>query len=291
MKTKRYLSFLLSCALLGSTLTPQAAVAEEKFAWGERWLHLPATPAPDASLKTGYAQVNGIALFYGTVGQGSPVIFLHGGLANSDYWGNQIPVIARTHQVIVVDSRGHGRSSRDSRPFGYDLMTDDVVALMDQLKIAKADIVGWSDGAIIGIDAAMRYPDRVGKVFAYAPNTTTAGVRTDTANNPLFARYITRASGEYRRLSKTPQQYENFVGQIGEMWQSQPDWSDDRLKKIHTPILIADGDHDESIIRSHLEHIAATIPQAGLLIMPDSSHFAFTGPKEFNDALVNFLAR
>lgn len=62
MKTKRYLSFLLSCALLGSTLTPQAAVAEEKFAWGERWLHLPATPAPDASLKTGYAQVNGIAL-------------------------------------------------------------------------------------------------------------------------------------------------------------------------------------------------------------------------------------
>ncbi|MCK8205089.1 alpha/beta fold hydrolase, partial [Erwinia amylovora] len=70
------------------------------------------------------------------------------------------------------------------------------------------------------------------------------------------------------------------------------DWSDDRLKNIHTPILIADGDHDESIIRSHLDHIAATIPQAGLLIMPDSSHFAFLqAPKEFNDALVNVLAR
>ncbi len=81
---------------------------------------------------------------------GSPVILLHGGLANADYWGNQIKALAPYHTVIVMDSRGHGRSTRDSRPYGYDLMADDVVALMDVLKVPKADIVGWSDATPAG---------------------------------------------------------------------------------------------------------------------------------------------
>lgn len=290
MKNNVYLALMLSNVLLSTTLPSLASAAGPAVDWSQRWQHLPATPAPVSGLKTAYAKVNGIDLFYGTIGTGSPVIFLHGGLANSDYWGNQVPVIARHHQVIVVDSRGHGRSSRNSQPFGYDLMTDDVVALMDHLNIRRADIVGWSDGAIIGIDFALRHPDRVGKVFAYAPNTTTAGVRSDVAENPLFASYIARAGDEYRKLSKTPQQYDSFVDQIGKMWQSQPDWSDAQLQKIRTPIVIADGDHDEGIIRSELEHAAASIPGAGLLIIPNTSHFAFLqAPKEFNDALVNFL--
>jgi pimeloyl-ACP methyl ester carboxylesterase len=89
-------------------------------------------------------------------------VLLHGGLSNSDYWGNQIKALAPHHTVIVVDSRGHGRSTRDDRPYGYDLMADDVVALLDTLHIAKADIVGWSDGGILGIDLALRHPDRIG---------------------------------------------------------------------------------------------------------------------------------
>ena len=70
------------------------------------------------------------------------MILLHGGLANADYWGNQIKALASHHTVIVMDSRGHGRSTRDLRPFGYDLMADDVIALMDVLQVPKADIVG-----------------------------------------------------------------------------------------------------------------------------------------------------
>ncbi|WP_147198756.1 alpha/beta hydrolase [Pantoea sp. MBD-2R] len=289
MKKDRHLSWLLAGALLCSAAAPVTALAEA-VNWGNRWQHLPSTPAPVAGLKTGYAKVNGIDLWYGTLGSGSPVIFIHGGLANADYWGNQLPVIAKHHQVIVLDSRGHGRSSRNTQPYGYDLMTDDVVALMDHLHLPKADIVGWSDGAIIGIDLALRHADRVDKIFAYAPNTDTRGVRADVAENPLFASYITRAGEEYRRLSKTPQEYDAFVRQIGEMWQSQPNWQDADLKKIHTPVLIADGDRDEGILRPHLEHIAATIPQAGLLILPNTSHFAFLqAPEEFNDAILNFL--
>ena len=107
-------------------------------------------------------------------------VLLHGGLANSDYWGNQVAALAPHHRVILVDSRGHGRSTRDARPFSYDLMADDVVGLLDKLKVPRADIVGWSDGAILGLDLAIRHADRVGKVFAFAANTQTAGVKPDT---------------------------------------------------------------------------------------------------------------
>src|ERR1700678_827206 len=256
----------------------------------ERWETLPPTPAPLATGRSGQAHANGIDIHYAISGHGSPVIFLHGGLANTDYWGNQAPVVARQHTVILMDSRGHGRSTRDARAYCYDLMADDVVALMDQLKIAKADIVGWSDGGIIGIDLAMRHSDRVGKVFAFAANTVTSGVIEGVEKNPTFARYIERAGHEYAALSATPKEYDAFVDQISKMWAEQPNWSDAQLKTINAPVLVVDGDHDEAIKREHTEYIAATIPRAGLLILPNVSHFAFLqDPKQFNFAILHFL--
>lgn len=257
---------------------------------GERWQSLPPTPAPVAGAQAGYAEVNGIRLYYSKVGQGSPVVLLHGGLGNADYWGLQAKALAARHTVISVDSRGHGRSTRDARPYGYDLMADDVIALLDQLKIPRADFVGWSDGAILGLDLAMRYPQRVGKVFAYAANTQTSGVKEGVENNPTFAAYIERAGQEYTRLSPTPKEYPAFVEQIGHMWASQPNWSDADLAKIKTPVLIVDGDHDEAIKREHTQYMAQAIPGAGLLILPNVSHFAFLqDPGLFNAALEHFL--
>ena len=253
----------------------------------ERWETLPATPAPIATDRSGQAQVNGISIHYAIYGQGSPVIFLHGGLANTDYWGNQVPPVATHHTVILMDSRGHGRSTRDARPYGYDLMADDVVALMDTLKIARADIVGWSDGGILGIDLAIRHKDRIGKVFAFAANTVTSGVKDGVENNPTFAAFIARAGQEYETHSATPK---SFVDQISRMWAEQPNWSDAELKAIDTPVLVVDGDHDEAIKREHTEYIAATIPHAGLLILPNTSHFAFLqDPRQFNFAILHFL--
>ena len=177
----------------------------------ERWLTLPPTPAPIASDRGGDAEINGIHIHYQVYGQGSPVFFLHGGLGNTDYWGQQVPAVAAFHTAILMDSRGHGRSTRDARPYGYDLMADDVVGLMDHLKIAKADIVGWSDGAILGLDLAIRHKDKVGKVFAFAANTVTSGVKDGVEKNPTFAAFIERAGGEYRKLSATPGEYDAFV--------------------------------------------------------------------------------
>lgn len=256
----------------------------------ERWETLPPTPAPVAVAKTGYAAVNGVKLYYTRTGHGSPVVLLHGGLANSDYWGNQVKALAAKHTVITLDSRGHGRSSRNEKPFGYGLMADDVVAVLDSLKIPRADIVGWSDGAIIGIDLALHHPDRIGKVFAFAANTQTSGVKDGVEKNPTFAAYIERAGKEYAKLSPTPKEYDAFVEQISHMWASQPNWTDAQLASIKTPILIADGDHDEAIKREHTEYMAATIPGAGLLILPNTSHFAFLqDPALFNAAVLGFL--
>src|ERR1700732_1372677 len=272
--------FLFSFLLVAAALPALAA---------ERWETL--TPAPVATDRSGQAQVNGISIHYAIYGQGTPVIFLHGGLANTDYWGNQVAPVAAHHTVILMDSRGHGRSTRDARPYGYDLMADDVVALMDTLKIARADIVGWSDGGILGIDLAMRHKDKVGKVFAFAANTVTSGVKDGVENNPTFAAFIERAGHESTASSATPKEYDAFVAQISKMWASQPNWTDAQLKAITASVLVVDGDHDEAIKREHTEYIAATIPRAGLLILPSASHFAFLqDPELFNYAVLHFLS-
>lgn len=255
-----------------------------------RWQTLPPTPAPVAGEQHGTAEVNGIRLYYATIGKGSPVILLHGGLSNSDYFGNQVRALMTHHMVVLVDSRGHGRSTRSAQPYGYDLMADDVVALMDKLKIDKADIVGWSDGAIVGLDLAIRHPERLNKVVAFAANTKTEGVIDGVEKNPTFAAFIKRAGDEYRRLSATPDGYGVFVDQIGKMWATQPNWSDAQLQAIKTPVLVLDGDHDEAIKRAHTEYIAATIPGAGLEILPAVSHFAFLqDPAQFNYAVLHFF--
>jgi pimeloyl-ACP methyl ester carboxylesterase len=258
----------------------------------ERWETLPATPQITMASKSAYLDVNGAKIFYRVIGHGSPVVLLHGGLANSDYWGNQVKVLAPHHTVILLDSRGHGRSSRDAQAYGYDLMADDVVAVLDHLNIKKADVVGWSDGGILGLDLAMRHPDRVGKIFAFAANSKTSGVIAGVEKNPTFAAYIDRAGQEYKRLSKTPDKFDEFVEQISHMWASQPEWSDADLKTIKTPVLIVDGDHDEAINREHTEYLAATIPGAGLAILPNASHFAFIqAPADFNAIMLNFLGQ
>lgn len=276
--------FVGALCMIGCLLSTIPAIAAEK------WETLPPTPAPIATDRSGQIEADGISIHYAIYGKGSPVVFLHGGLANTDYWGNQVPAVAAHHTVILIDSRGHGRSTRNSSPYGYDLMADDVVALLDVLKIPKADIVGWSDGGILGIDLALRHKDRVGKVFAFAANTKTSGVKEGVEKNPTFASYIERAGHEYQSHSKTPKEYNSFVEQIGQMWASQPNWTDAQLKTIETPILVVDGDHDEAIASEHTAYIAATIPHAGLLILPNVSHFAFLqDPDLFNFAVLHFL--
>ncbi len=256
-----------------------------------QWLTLPPTPTLPSSDQSGLAPVNGVKLWYASFGSGAPVILLHGGLANSNYWGHQVRALAAHYRVIVMDSRGHGRSSRDARPYGYDLMASDVIALMDHLKIAKSAIVGWSDGAIIGLDIAMHHPERVSRLFAFAANSDASGV-ADIARSEVFNAYVARAGEEYKQLSPTPNEYQAFVAEIARMWKTQPRWKKADLAKINVPTWIVDGDHDEAIKRENTEFMAAHIPGAGLLIQPEVSHFSFLqDPGQFTADVMHFLER
>jgi pimeloyl-ACP methyl ester carboxylesterase len=256
----------------------------------ERWQTLPepaAMPKPDQS---GYAPVNGIQMYYAVFGAGDPVLLIHGGLGHADIWASQVATLSKTHKVIVADSRGHGRSTRTEQPYGYDLMASDYLALLDYLKIDKTALVGWSDGGIIGIDIALHHPERLTRLFAQAANVTTDGVDPGVMTNKTFAAYIDRCGRDYKKLSKTPDQYEAFVAQISHMWESQPAWTKEELAKITTPTAIVAGDHDEAIKRAHTEYMASVIPGAKLIILPNASHFAMLqAPDEYSQAALNFI--
>ena len=256
-----------------------------------RWMTLPPTPTLPTPASSGHAPVNGISIWYATFGSGPPLILLHGGLANSDYWGHQVPMLARSHRVIVMDSRGHGRSTRDIRPYGYSLMASDVIGLMDFLGIPQAAIVGWSDGAIIGLSLAMNHPNRVSRLFAFAANSDPSGVK-DVEKSPVFEAFIARAQKEYESLSATPRDYKEFVEEISTMWATQPNWTAADLSGIKVRTWIVDADHDEAIKRENTEFMAREIPNAGLLLQPEVSHFSMLqAPDQFGADILRFLAR
>jgi len=277
----RAIRFLI-CLLVFAALAPMARAESP-------WNVLPPTPALPKSDNSGYAPVNGIKIWYAVFGKGKPVILLHGGLANSNYWGNQVPILAKRYQVIVMDSRGHGRSTRDDKPYGYDLMASDVLALMDFLKIQKAAVVGWSDGAILGLDIAIHHPERLTKLYAFAANSDPNGV-ADISKSDVFNAYIARAEKEYEKLSATPTEYKAFLDQIGKMWATQPNFTEAQLRAITVPTWIVDADHDEAIKRENTEYMAKMIPNSGLLLLPEVSHFAFLqDPQQFTSSVNHFL--
>ena len=255
-----------------------------------QWLTLPSTPTlPESEIISGYALINGVKIWYAVYGHGQPIILLHGGLANSNYWGYQVAELAKQYQVIVMDSRGHGRSTRDEQPYSYSLMASDVIGLMDFLKIEAAVIIGWSDGAILGLDIALHHPERLTKVFAFAANSDPSAVK-DISKSEVFNTYIQRAQHEYEMLSTTPSQYDMFLQQISDMWSSQPNFTKEKLNAIKVPTWIVSGEYDEAVKRENTEFMAAEIPEAVLLIQPDLSHFSFLqDPRQFNKDVLLFL--
>ena len=256
----------------------------------ELWKTLPAPlPAPEAK-ETGYAKVNGVEIYYTVYGSGEPLILLHGGLGNTNYWGGQIADFSAKYKVINIASRGHGRSTRNDQPYGYHLMASDVLAVMDFLGIKKASIVGWSDGGNIGLDIAINNPDRLVKLFAFGANFNPSGVKPTVETDATFGAYVERTAADYAKLSKTPKEFDAFVAQISEMWAKQPNFTPEQLKSIKVPVAVVLGEHDEAIKLDHTKEMASLIPGSTLILMPNLSHFAmWQDPKAFNAEVLKYL--
>jgi pimeloyl-ACP methyl ester carboxylesterase len=250
-----------------------------------------ATPLP-VPQDQGYVDHEGAQIWYATYGSGSPVILLHGGLGHGGNWGYQVPsLIASGYRAVLIDSRGHGRSTRDTRPFSYELMASDVLAVMDTLHLEKATLVGWSDGACTALVLASKAPARSAGVFFFACNMDPSGVKPFEAT-PTLNRCFGRHTKDYAQLSATPEQFKAFVEDVSLMQRTQPNYSVDDLAKISVPVVIVQSEHDEFIKRDHAKHLARSIPHAELVILDGVSHFApLQRPDQFNAAMLAFVAK
>src|ERR1700681_299527 len=172
-----------------------------------------ASPLP-VTRDQGYVDHDGARIWYAAYGSGSPVILLHGGLGHSGNWGYQVPMLVSSgHRAVLIDSRGHGRSTRDARPFMYELMASDVLAVMDALHLEKVALVGWSDGACTALILAAKAPSRTAGVFFFACNMDPSGVKPFEAT-PTLNRCFARHANDYAELSATPEHFEKFVEDV-----------------------------------------------------------------------------
>jgi pimeloyl-ACP methyl ester carboxylesterase len=248
-----------------------------------------ALPLPTPT-EQGYLEHEAAKIWYATFGGGPPVILLHGGLGHGGNWGYQVPALLEGgYRAILIDSRGHGRSTRDARPFTYELLASDVRAVMEAIHLEQAALVGWSDGACTALILASQAPTRVAGVFFFACNMDPSGVKP-IEPSPTLNRCFARHAEDYARLSATPGDFRAFVAAVTLMQQTQPNYTADDLAKISVPVEIVHSEHDEFIKREHAEHLARSIPQAELIVLNGVSHFApLQRPELFNAAMLEFV--
>ena len=234
---------------------------------------------------------DGALLWVASYGHGPAVILLHGGMGHSGNFGKQVAAIAAAgYRVVVADTRGHGRSTRDSRPFSYSLLASDLKSILDALQIEQASIVGWSDGACTGLLLAMSDPARVAGLYFFACNVDPSGTR-ELEFTPMLGRCIGRHTEDYERLSPVGD-FDQLADDLQVMQSTQPNLSQQQLATVGVAVTVALGEHDEFIKRSHAEYLARSIPGARFELLPGVSHFApIQQPELFTDSVLRFLTR
>lgn len=275
--------------LIATIIVSGVAVASQRRI--PLWQTVPTPAALPADGRAGTVQLGGASIWYESVGRGTCVVLLHPGLADSSFWGNQIlPLRQAGHEVILIDSRGHGRSTRDDQPLSYGRMAEDVLQVMDALHRRRCAVVGWSDGAIVGLVLAMRAPARVSRVLAFGANMDLSGVDPRGDGSATFQRYGRLTAESYRRRSTTPGARSALEAAVKAMWDVEPNFAATDLAGIKVPTAIVAGEHDEVIRRSHAKYLARTIPGATLTLLPHVSHFApLQNPKLFNRVMLTFV--
>ncbi len=249
------------------------------------------TPPLPEPLAQGFIDHDGARLWHATSGTGVPVILLHGGLGHAGNWSHQVPALAAAgRRVVLLDTRGHGRSTRDARPFHYATLADDLLAVMDALRLDSAAIVGWSDGACTGLLAALRAPERIAALCFFGCNVTPDGALPFTPT-PTVDRCFARHAADFAHLKGDAEAFEPFVEAVGRMQRDEPDLSAADLARVAVPVTVVHAEHDEFIRPEHAAWIAATIPGARLVRLPEVSHFApLQRPDAFDAMLRDFLA-
>jgi len=251
------------------------------------FLSLAQTPAPKTLKSSGYAPVNGLKMYYEIHGEGKPVVLLHGAFMNIPMnWGEVIPELAKTHQVIAVEMQGHGRTNDANRDFAYPQLADDVAGLMKYIKIDSADIIGYSLGGTVAFALAIRHPNMVNRlviissVFKMDGWIKSARDLFPTLKPEFFDN--TPLKAEYDRLSPDKSHWREFVTKLLKADNTPFDLGASNIKAIKSPMLLIKGDNDGV----SLEHTAemytlfdggvfgdiAGVPPSQLAILPGMTH-------------------
>ncbi len=240
----------------------------------------------------GYVDAGGVRTYYEIVGEGEPVLLLHGGMCTLETWAPQIPALSAKYRVIIPERRGHGRTADVAGPITYEIMATDTIAFMTALRIEAAHLVGWSDGALVGLLVAMQRPDLAKKLGYISRPISFAGMR------PKFRAMSEHLSREhvppmfepaYAAVSPDgPQHYPVIVDKMIALWRQDPGITLDRLRAVATPTLVLLGD-DDMQSAAHAAEMQAALPQAQLAVVPGTSHALAMEKPDVVNRLLDFL--
>jgi pimeloyl-ACP methyl ester carboxylesterase len=266
------------------------------------------TRAQLAPAFSGYADVNGIKLYHEIYGQGEPLVLLPGGLMTIGEMVTLLESLAKTHQVIAVELQGHGRTADTDRPLSFETMGDDIAALLNQLNISKADIVGLSLGAAVGLRTAIQHPDKVRRLVAisipYAKRGWYPEAQEGMGNvSAAMAEHMLQTpTGKFSAQWPEPQRFPHFLDKMGKMMGASYDWSAG-VKRLPMPVLLVFADND-SVPQQHIAEFFALLgggvkepgwqntqlSQARLAIVSGYSHYNFVSAPELAPIIDKYLA-
>ncbi|TCZ68306.1 alpha/beta hydrolase [Flaviaesturariibacter aridisoli] len=212
-----------------------------------------------------YADIRGLRMYYETYGTGAPLLIIHGNGGSINNFLCQIPYFEKHYRVILADSRAQGKTADPGDSLSYEMMADDLAALLDKLQLDSCYVIGWSDGGINGLLLALRHPEKVKKLAI-----TGANLQPDSsAVDPWVWRWAQQYQEGLRMQKESP---EVRTGRkLARLLAEEPRIDPAALAGVRCPTLVIGGDHD--VIRTeHTLLIARSIPRAYLWILPASGH-------------------
>jgi pimeloyl-ACP methyl ester carboxylesterase len=232
---------------------------------------------------------------YNTLVGGIPIVFDHGGLGYSAYFGSVISrLVDRKHYVIALDRRGHGRSTfNNDDVFTYDSFAEDVDAQLKAAGIHKYNVVGWSDGAVTTL-SALANPSQakhINKAFIFGANATPQDANATFSSTSIFSEFVTRCRTEYAQLQPDAD-FSAFGGKVATMGATLPQMTDKQLGTIDgSRVIIVGAEHEEAVNLGVPQRLHSVIEGSAIQILTGVSHFApLQDPGQFTAAVEEFFA-
>jgi pimeloyl-ACP methyl ester carboxylesterase len=245
---------------------------------------------PNNNVKSNYATVNGLKMYYEVHGTGKPLVLLHGGFG----WATTYPTLAKDRQQIAVELQGHGHTADIDRPLTYEQMADDTAALLKHLKIDQADTFGYSMGGTVGLGVANRHPKLVRKLVINGSHYA----KMEDAYDPETLKQFKSLSDDfaprmlkdpYDKVAPDPKQWPTLVAKLRTMGLEFKGFAREDMQSIKAHVLVTIGDHD-AVRPEHAVEMFRLIPNAQLAVFPGADHFLlWQNPEKMLPTIAAFL--